>query len=119
MTIVPGIPNWCWNLLGEDALYFSQKTGPSSSEGPFVETGVCMARCGLQSQLGEIGMGDEGGVYPHPIQCGTLATIAPDGSMLCSAHVDMLWNCEHCGAWIPEGGGGTCQQYGRDCGPEL
>ena len=80
MTTVPYVPFWCWNLLGEDALYFSQPTAPCPGDAPFADTGTCAARCTLESRLGD----GPGGVYTHLIQCGRVATIAPDGEWLCT-----------------------------------
>src|SRR5438477_267800 len=102
------IPNWCWTLIGEDALFFSKPTAPGPYTAPFAQRG-CAARCTLKYGLAGTTVEDLVAGRTPAIQCGDLATRTPDGGWLCSSHVALLWECQICGALLPEGGGGSCQ----------
>lgn len=106
MTLVPYGPLWCWNLSGEDAVYFSQPTlgGDGPSLVPISGAGACVARCHFASRLGE----PEGDIWTCDIQCARVATLAPDGTYLCVYDVERFWTCQECGAWLPDGHGGCC-----------
>ena len=105
MTAVPHMPFWTWNLLGEDAVYFSQPTHTwhKGEYLTFATSSACVLRCTMAGQLC-----DDTGVWTHAIQCGMVAEAAPDGTYLCLGHMSILWQCEMCLAWLPEGTGGMC-----------
>lgn len=84
MTMVPYGPLWCWNLLGPDAVFFSQPTllwaGPRPV--PVSDRHGCVARCQFQSCFEE----PEGSTRTHMIQCGHVALLDASGSYRCELH---------------------------------
>lgn len=87
-----------WNVLGEDCTFFSQ--------GVTAQQGACVARCQLYWRWS-----DAAETRTHPIQCGQPAALAPCGTYLCPAHIDAIYHCQICGAWLadwPDGGCATC-----------
>lgn len=107
MTLVPHlIPTWCWNLTGEDAVFFSQPTLDvfTFSTQPIDGQGACLARCTRESILGAAS-DDPVQVWTHPIQCGRIATPWPPASPLCELCIATLYHCDVCDTFIPEGQG--------------
>jgi len=83
--LVPQIPIWCWNILGETAQYFSQPVLPSVggvSSRPLHGHGACLARYTATSRLGE----HDGSVWTPEIQCGYVAELTPEGDYRCTRH---------------------------------
>jgi hypothetical protein len=97
---VPTGPLWCWNVQGADAVFFSQPThywagGRTVQVAP---RGPLTARCQLQSWLEE----HDGTGRTHPIQCGYVAGLTPDGTYLCERHATTYNDDELVCAWCNE-----------------
>jgi|SRR6266567_3176005 len=91
---VPHIPLWCWNILGEDAQFFSQPTMAWDGDRCITISGdgSCVARCSIHTWMTEA----DGSHTTHDIQCGQVAGLAPDGTYLCDYHFYKCWTCRHC-----------------------
>jgi hypothetical protein len=99
---LPSSPLWYRNVLGEDALYFSQPAG--------LWGGACVARCTIVMLMSE-----HNGIHTlYPMQCGQIAGIDAHGRSLCAWHWHCCWECQHCGVVLPSGEGGYCSDACRD-----
>ena len=87
---VPYDPLWTWTLYaGEDGQLFSQPTMAWYGDRllPVVNDGACVARCQCHTWITEA----DDSHTTHPIQCGQVAGLAPDGSYLCDFHRAQCW----------------------------
>ena len=103
---IPDGPLWCWNMQGADVLFLSQPTvywsGGKTFQMPVA--GPCAARCQFESWCEE----PDGSVRTHPIQCGRLALLLPDGTYRCFLHTGEDWGCAWCDEYKARGDHRSC-----------
>lgn len=92
---VPIQPLWLWNYIAaEHEQRLSQPTvvWQGSQVQWFPYATACLARCHVLTWFEE----GDGSHRTSDIQCGRLASPAPDGAMLCGYHLGELWYCPQC-----------------------
>lgn len=107
MTHIPYAPMWAWNLMGEDQVFFSQPTEvwfPGEALPRAFPHALAVARCTEASQIGTPGHGpapltDRAG-WSFPVQCGWVASPAPDGRYLCVS-CRFRYTCSVCQHYTP------------------
>lgn len=107
MTMVPYGPLWCWNVQGEDVVYFSQPTLAPVGPRPVLvsERTGCVARCQFQSWLEEM----DGSTRTHAIQCGRVPQLTRDGEYRCTFHhPERLQSCAWCDELAATGSTKAC-----------
>jgi hypothetical protein len=102
----PELPMKLWNVLGPDALRLSQPTHYWSGGRVYFLPlkGPCVARCQYAFQISASDSAD----LSHPILCGALAMLLPDGSYRCVFHTDADLGCAWCEEYTARGEDRAC-----------